>query len=95
VLKLGRPSLGHPSNERQLEYYAAYYDPRRAVLPYEFVVHTYSTLVFSVYEHRYLNMRHPYRVGELYGPRYFAQTVRRTSSRLNLIQQDDSSQYTP
>lgn len=49
VLKLGRPSLGHSRHERQLQYYAAYYDPRRAVLPYEFVVHTYSSLVFSAY----------------------------------------------
>jgi hypothetical protein len=49
VLKLGRPSLGHTSYERQPEYYAAYYDPKRAVLPYEFVVHTYSSLIFSAH----------------------------------------------
>jgi hypothetical protein len=49
VLKLGRPSQGHTTYDRRQEYYAAYYDPKRAVLPYEFVAHTYSSLTFSAY----------------------------------------------
>lgn len=49
VLKLGRPSLGHVTYDRRQEYYAAYYDPKRAVLPYEFVAHAYSSLTFSAY----------------------------------------------
>jgi hypothetical protein len=47
VLKLGRPSQEPTMYERRREYYAAYYDPKRAVLPYEFVVHTYSSLTFT------------------------------------------------
>lgn len=49
VLKLGRPWPGHITYDRRQEYYAAYYDPKRAVLPYEFVAHAYSSLTFSAY----------------------------------------------
>lgn len=49
VLKLSRPSPGHITYDRRQEYYAAYYDPKRAVLPYEFVAHAYSSLTFSAY----------------------------------------------
>jgi hypothetical protein len=49
VLKLGRPSPEYITYDRQQEHYAAYYDPKRAVLPYEFVVHTYSSLSFAAY----------------------------------------------
>lgn len=49
VLKLGHPSSGHLTNDRRQEYYAAYYDPKRAVLPYEFVAHAYSSLTFSAW----------------------------------------------
>jgi hypothetical protein len=47
VLKLGRPAPGYTTYNRQKENYAAYYDPKRAVLPYEFVAHIYSSLTFS------------------------------------------------
>ncbi len=49
VLKLGRPPVGFTSYGRQKESYAAYYDPKRAVLPYEFLAHTYSSLTFSAH----------------------------------------------
>ncbi len=49
VLKLGRPSPTHVTYDRRQEYYAAYYDPKRAVLPYEFIAHVYSSLTFSAY----------------------------------------------
>jgi hypothetical protein len=49
VLKLGSPSPEYTTYGRLREYYAAYYDPKRAVLPYEFVAHTYSSLTFSAY----------------------------------------------
>ena len=49
ILKLGHSSLGHRTYGPRAEYYAAYYDPKRAVLPYEFVIHTYSSLTFSAY----------------------------------------------
>lgn len=49
VLKLGRPSQDHITYDRRQESYAAYYDPKRAVLPYEFVAHTYSSLILSAY----------------------------------------------
>lgn len=49
VLKLGSPSPGHFKYEWRQEYHAAYYDPNRAVLPYEFVAHAYSSLTFSAY----------------------------------------------
>ena len=49
VLKLGCPKPGHVTYDRRKEYYAAYYDPKRAVLPYEFVAHAYSSLTFSAY----------------------------------------------
>lgn len=46
VLKLGRPSQDYATYDRRQENYAAYYDPKRAVLPYEFVAHVYSSLTF-------------------------------------------------
>lgn len=49
VLKLGRPATGYSSFDRRQEYNAAYYDPKRAVLPYEFVAHAYSSLTFTAY----------------------------------------------
>lgn len=49
VLKLGRPSPDYVTYDRRQENYAAYYDPKRAVLPYEFVAHAYSSLTFLAY----------------------------------------------
>jgi IgA Peptidase M64/von Willebrand factor type A domain len=49
VLKLGRPSPDYKIYDRRREYYAAYYDPKRAVLPYEFTAHAYSSLTLSAY----------------------------------------------
>lgn len=49
VLTLGRPvgSQTYTHAQRRQET-AAYYDPKRAVLPYEFVAHAYSSLSFDV-----------------------------------------------
>lgn len=47
VLKLGQPSPGKISFSSHLEHHAGYYDPIRAVLPYEFIAHVYSCLTFS------------------------------------------------
>jgi hypothetical protein len=49
ILKLGRPSPGSMTHNLRAEYNAAYYDPKRAVLPYEFVAHVYSSLTFSAH----------------------------------------------
>lgn len=46
VLKLGR-AVGTVDYKRQPQYYAGYYDAKRAVLPYEFVALTYSSLTFD------------------------------------------------
>ena len=47
VLKLGRPTPGKLTHVRKATSHAAYYDPKRAVLPYEFIAHAYSSLTFS------------------------------------------------
>jgi len=49
VLRLGRVVPGLPTYGVLPQTYASYYDPQRAVLPYEFVAHTYSSLVFSAF----------------------------------------------
>ena len=49
VLKLGRPSPQYTIDGPLQESYAAYYGPKRAVLPYELVAHAYSSLVFSAH----------------------------------------------
>jgi hypothetical protein len=48
VLKLGdQQSPGIGTHDYRPQAFAAHYDPKRAVLPYEFVAHTYSSLVLS------------------------------------------------
>jgi hypothetical protein len=49
VLKLGCPAPGHTTYDRRQQCYPRYYDPKRAVLPYEFVAHAYSSLTFSAH----------------------------------------------
>ena len=49
VLKLGNAVPGQPRYERLSQYYASHYDPKRAVLPYEFVAHVYSSLTFAAW----------------------------------------------
>lgn len=49
ILKIGQSSPGHIPYDRRQQYNAAYYDPKRAVLPYEFVAHVYSSLTFTVH----------------------------------------------
>ena len=55
MLKLGRPVPG--TYDRRLEFNASYYDPKRAVLPYEFVAHTYSSLTFEAHVTQMLSDR--------------------------------------
>lgn len=49
VLRLGRTAPGQPTYGPVPQGYASYYNPQRAVLPYEFVAHTYSSLTFSAF----------------------------------------------
>jgi hypothetical protein len=47
VLRLGRAGGSRPLTHVAPQESSAYYDPKRAVLPYEFVAHTYSSLAFT------------------------------------------------
>lgn len=50
VLRLGRVSYGRDfTHVAPPEGYGSYYQPGRATLPYELVVHTYSSLTFSAF----------------------------------------------
>ncbi|HZV69837.1 MAG TPA: M64 family metallopeptidase [Saprospiraceae bacterium] len=46
ILKLGHQSSEPLKYNRLKEFNPSYYDPKRAVLPYEFVAHAYSSLTF-------------------------------------------------
>jgi hypothetical protein len=49
VLSLRRATPGVASYARLAKSYASHYDPNRAVLPYEFVAHAYSSLTFQAH----------------------------------------------
>jgi hypothetical protein len=49
VLSLAKPTPGVLSYSRLAQDYASHYHPQRAVLPYEFVAHAYSSLTFQAH----------------------------------------------